>query len=151
MLQFGTPKPGRKPKSRPAAFGIAERGNQIALVRIAPGPGQLWWDLPGGALDPGEDEAAAMVREFGEETGLEVRCGAEVARVAQYFTKSGGAAVNNQGGVYEALIEAEAPALKIEPDHTLVWMDPREAIGVLRHDSHAWAVASWLRKRRYPS
>jgi 8-oxo-dGTP diphosphatase len=81
MLQFGTLLPGAV--DRPAAFGVAERGSQIALVRIDTGNGEPWWDLPGGALDPGEDEAAAMIREFGEETGLNVRAGAEVARVAQ--------------------------------------------------------------------
>lgn len=142
MLQFGTPLDGAE--DRPAAFGIAERGNQIALVRIDGG----WWDLPGGALDPGEDEPAAMIREFGEETGLRVRCGDLIVRAAQYFTKSGGQPVNNCGGVYEALVEAEAPELKIEDDHTLVWMDPREAVALLRHDSHAWAVTAWMRRRK---
>lgn len=148
MLQFGTPQPGAAHEDRPAAFGIAERGNQIALVRIDTGAGETWWDLPGGALDPGEDEAAAMIREFGEETGLRVRCGDPVIRAAQYFVKSDGQAVNNRGGVYEALVEAEDAGLKIEADHTLVWMDPHQAVSILRHDSHAWAVTAWLRMRR---
>lgn len=146
MLQFANPLAGAA--DRPAAFGIAERGNQIALVRIETDGGETWWDLPGGALDPGEDEAAALVREFGEETGLKVRCGAEVARVAQYFVKTDGQAVRNHGGVYDVRVEGEEAALKVEADHTLVWIDPRDAIALLRHDSHAWAVAAWLRARR---
>jgi 8-oxo-dGTP pyrophosphatase MutT (NUDIX family) len=34
------------------------------------------WDLPGGRPDPGEDHRAALKREVGEETGLEVEVGA---------------------------------------------------------------------------
>lgn len=146
MLQFGTPLPDAIDRS--AAFGVAERGNQIALVRVDPGDGAPWWDLPGGALDPGEDEATALVREFGEETGLRIRVGQEVARVAQYFIKSDDQPVRNHGGVYDTIVEDEDAALKIEADHTPVWMEPRDAIAVLRHDSHAWAVAAWLRARR---
>lgn len=147
MLQFGTPLKGRKHADRPAAFGIAEVNGKIALVRIDTDAGDVWWDLPGGALEDGEDEIAAMVREFGEETGLRVGAGDKVAEAAQFFVKSDGQAVNNKGGVYDVAIEAEAPELKIEDDHTLVWLDPLTAIRMLRHDSHAYAVTCWLRAR----
>lgn len=33
------------------------------------------WELPGGKLEPGEDPAACVVREMGEELGLRVRAG----------------------------------------------------------------------------
>ena len=42
-------------------------------------------------------------------------------------------------------ITGEDQALKIEADHELVWLAPEEALTRLRHDSHAWAVLSWLR------
>lgn len=147
MQQFGDPKPGRTHKARPAAFGVAHRDGRIAVVHVRPDEGGDWIDLPGGAVDPGEDEHQALVREFGEETGLKITVGAEVARVAQYFIKSGDEAVNNQGGVYEVAVEAEAPELQIEEDHELVWIPAAEAILSLRHDSHAWAVAAWCRRR----
>jgi 8-oxo-dGTP diphosphatase len=35
--------------------------------------------------------------------------------------------------------------LKVEDDHALVWLEPQAAIKALRHDSHAWAVAAWIR------
>lgn len=146
MLQFGAPVPGEDHEPRPAAFGIAEMNGKVALVRIDADTGETWWDLPGGALDPGEDETQALVREFGEETGLRVRAAAKVAEAAQFFVKSDSRPVNNSGGLYEVVVEGEDAALKVEADHTLVWLEPLTALRLLRHDSHAWALTCWLRK-----
>jgi len=147
MLQFGAPTAGKTHTPRPAAFGIAERDGKIALVRIRPAAGGDWLDLPGGAVDPGEDEIAALIREFGEETGLVIAVGEPVTAFAQYFEKSDGQAVNNQGHAYVVTVEAAQAALKIEDDHTLVWVDPADAVRTLRHDGHTWAVAKWMRER----
>ncbi len=143
--QFGKADPGVSYRDRPSAFGIAPRGGRIAMVRVTTPNADPWFDLPGGALDPGEDDAAALVREFGEETGLKVRSGPLIARADQLFRKSDGEAVNNRSGVYEAEVTGEDPTLKIEDDHELVWFEPREILTLLRHDSHAWAVLAWLR------
>lgn len=142
--QFGHREPGLSYADRPAAFGIVLQEGHIALVRVER-PDGTWRDLPGGALEPGEDDAAALVRELGEETGLVVRPGEPVARADQYFLKTDGAPVNNRQGVYRATAVGEDATLKIEADHTLEWWDPVEALKVLRQDSHAWAVAAWLR------
>jgi 8-oxo-dGTP diphosphatase len=63
------------------------------------------------------------------------------------FLKSDGEPVENEGGVYQARLTGEDASLKVEDDHTLVWLDPQEAVLKLRHESHAWAVARWLRQR----
>lgn len=148
MLQFGQPKAGRDHTPRPAAFGIARDAvGKVGLVRVRPAAGGDWLDLPGGAVDPGENEHLALIREFGEEAGLVIAVGEPIVTVAQYFLKSDGQAVNNQGSVYVVTVEREDAALKIEDDHQLVWLDPNEAVRRLRHDSHAWAMAKWLRGR----
>ncbi|MDB5429953.1 MAG: mismatch repair protein MutT [Caulobacter sp.] len=147
MQQFGEPRSGVTYRPRPAAFGIAEQDGRIAVVHVRPEEGGDWIDLPGGAIDPGEDELQALVREFGEETGLVVTPGREITRAAQYFEMTDGEAVNNQFGVREVLVTAEQPGLKIEDDHDLIWIPPAEAIRRLRHDGHAWAVAMWWRAR----
>lgn len=145
MPQFGEPVPGAVHRERPAAFGIAVRDGLIAVVRVRPAEGGDYIDLPGGAIDPGEDEVQALVREFGEETGLIVSAGGRIAAIRQYFLLSDGEPVNNLAGVYAARVTGEDPSLKIEADHELVWTDPDEAIRRLRHDGHAWAVAKWMR------
>ena len=146
-LQFGRREPGLTYRDRPAAFGVAERDGLVAVVRVTKPGNSPWFDLPGGALDPGEDDIQALVREFGEETGLVVQAGRSLGRADQFFRLTDGEPVNNRSGLYVAHVEAERAALKIEDDHELVWIDPRDAVSCLRHDSHAWAVAAFLRQQ----
>ena len=147
VLQFGEAEPGQDYRDRPAAFGVLEQGGRLAVARIERPGEAAYFDLPGGALDPGEDEAEALVREFGEETGLKVRAGPLLARASQFMIKTDGTRVNNRSALMQAELEGEDPALKSEDDHQLVWMPPLEAMARLRHGSHAWAVACWLRER----
>ncbi len=147
VRQFGAPEPGHDYADRPCAYGIAfgDEGH-IALVHVVTSDG-AWYDLPGGALDPGETDQVAVVREFGEETGLKVRAGALLTRADQFMVKTDGQHVNNRSGLYEVAVTGFDSALKVEDDHTLVWIDPVEALTRLRHDSHAWAVTAWLRRK----
>jgi 8-oxo-dGTP diphosphatase len=146
--QFGEAQSGRAYKDRAAAFGVLEREGLIALVRVTKPGHPPWLDLPGGALDPGEDDGQALVREFGEETGLEITAGDSLGRADQLFVNTDGVAYNNRSALFEARFRAERRELKIETDHELVWLAPLEAIAKLRHDSHAWAVSAWLRRKR---
>ena len=54
---------------------------RLLLVRRANDPGRGLWSLPGGRVEPGEDDAAALVREMAEETGLAVQPAELVGRV----------------------------------------------------------------------
>ena len=56
---------------------------RLLLVRRANDPGQGQWSVPGGRVEPGEDDAAALVREMREETGLDVLVGPLVGRVVR--------------------------------------------------------------------
>lgn len=147
MLAFGQAIPGLDYLDRSAAFGVVENPvGQIALVRVTKPGKPPYFDLPGGAVDPGESEPQAVVREFGEETGLVVAVDRLITSVSQWFLKSDGQPVRNFGGVHVARRVGEDPALKVEDDHELVWLDPRDAVVALRHDAHAWAVAAWMRQ-----
>ena len=56
-----------------AAAVVLHEGRVLVQTRA---PGRSWsghWEFPGGKLEPGEDAAAAAVRECREELGLHVR------------------------------------------------------------------------------
>ena len=74
---------------RPAArILLLDPEGRLLLFRFDPGDGRPpFWATPGGARDPGEDFAACARRELLEETGLDLDCGAEVARrVVEFVT-----------------------------------------------------------------
>ncbi|HEY7046117.1 MAG TPA: NUDIX domain-containing protein [Jatrophihabitantaceae bacterium] len=63
-------------RSRVSAYGVATDQGRLLVVRLAESspifePGL--WHLPGGGIDPGEQPAEALAREFAEETGLTVQ------------------------------------------------------------------------------
>lgn len=145
--QFGRRALGRDHVDRPAAFGLLVRDARLAVVRISRPGEAVYYDLPGGAIEAGEDEAQAVAREFAEETGLIVRPMDRIAQAGQYFLKSDGSPVNNIGGFWSLNLIGEDPGAKVEDDHELVWLALDQAAPALRHDAHAWAVTAWLRQR----
>ena len=54
---------------------------RLLVVRRANEPGRGLWSIPGGRVERGGDDAAALVREMREETGLDVAPGPLVGRV----------------------------------------------------------------------
>jgi 8-oxo-dGTP pyrophosphatase MutT (NUDIX family) len=59
------------------AFVVDGAGRLLLLDCTDPHrPDVRWWELPGGGVEPGEDEVDALVREVLEETGLVVEPGA---------------------------------------------------------------------------
>lgn len=144
-LQFGTAASGLDYRLRRTAFGLVIHHAKLACVRVDRGEGS-YFDLPGGAIDGDETEQQALVREFREETGMTVRPVARIAEASQYFRRSDGEPINNSGGFWIAEQLSLDPAVQVEPDHELVWLDPHRALSDLRHDAHAWAVTAWLRR-----
>lgn len=50
-------------------------GDSILLIQRGKEPLKGYWSIPGGAVETGERLEAALVREVGEETGLQVEVG----------------------------------------------------------------------------
>ncbi len=60
------------------AGAIVAGGRVLAARRSAPASLAGRWELPGGKVDPGESDAAALTRELREELGVEVEVGEQI-------------------------------------------------------------------------
>ena len=54
---------------------------RLLLVRRANEPDRGLWSVPGGRVEPDEDDRAALIREMREETGLRVQPGRLIGQV----------------------------------------------------------------------
>ena len=70
---------------RPSVYAVIIRDDKVLLVHQWDG-----FDFPGGGIDSGEDMREALVREVGEETGLEVQSGELVACENAFYRAESG-------------------------------------------------------------
>ncbi|MBW0117556.1 NUDIX hydrolase [Pseudonocardia abyssalis] len=68
----------------PCVGGLAyDAVGRLLLIRRGNEPGRGLWSVPGGRVEAGEDDAAALMREMREETGLDVAPGRLIGRVTR--------------------------------------------------------------------
>jgi 8-oxo-dGTP diphosphatase len=60
---------------------VYDAEHRLLVVRRANEPGRGLWAIPGGRVEPGEDDSTAVAREVAEETGLAVEVGELVGEV----------------------------------------------------------------------
>jgi ADP-ribose pyrophosphatase YjhB (NUDIX family) len=60
---------------------VHDEHGRLLLIRRGHAPGRGLWSVPGGRVEAGETEAAAVVREVAEETGLTVVAEGVLGRV----------------------------------------------------------------------
>lgn len=76
------PRPAGVPAVVPCVGAVVhDDAGRLLLVRRRNEPARGRWSLPGGRVEPGEDDATAVRREVLEETGLDVVVGAWVGTV----------------------------------------------------------------------
>src|SRR5579871_5920667 len=69
---------------------LIERGDEILICQRGPEqPMPLKWEFPGGKIEPGEEEVAALHRELQEELGISAKIGEKVASVQHRYKKGG--------------------------------------------------------------
>ncbi len=139
---FGQILNGIQYTDRPGAYAfIMNNKREIALVKTSFG---LF--LPGGGLDPGEDELTALARELREEIGYELTKAVFLFRAAQYhwseFYKSH---FKKIGAFFE--VEAVPPKTEtLAPGHGLVWVPVERAAAELSQEFQRWATEQFARQ-----
>ena len=76
------PEPERAKRRVPCVGALVHDDDaRLLVVRRGREPGRGLWSVPGGRVEPGESDAAAVEREVLEETGLHVTVGIRVGTV----------------------------------------------------------------------
>src|SRR4051794_13657731 len=104
---------------------ILRGGRLLAARRSEPAALAGGWELPGGKVEPGEDDRAALVRECREELGVEIALG---ERVGADWPMPGDALLR----VWTATVVVGEPQ-PLEDHSELGWLAP-----------HEWYDVAWL-------
>jgi 8-oxo-dGTP diphosphatase len=104
---------------------ILDGDRLLAARRTEPPALAGGWELPGGKVEAGEDDRAALVRECREELGVEITLG---ERVGEDWPMSGDALLR----VWTATVVAGVPQ-PLEDHSELRWLAP-----------HEWYDVAWL-------
>jgi 8-oxo-dGTP diphosphatase len=134
--RFGAREPGVHYRRRPSAYAVVRNAaGEIAVVRTPRGA-----FLPGGGIDAGESAAEAVRREAREEVGFvlgELTSLGDAVELIRAVDED--AHFEKLCTFYTAPVAGHAAAS--ETDHELLWLAPAEAMALLGHASHRWAVA----------
>ena len=94
--------------------GVLKKDNKILILKRHPSsttnPNK--WELPGGKVDPGEDFDKAIIREFDEETNLEIKLGDLLGAVQEDFPHKKTVAI-----VMNVNIISDKKEIKISDEH----------------------------------
>jgi 8-oxo-dGTP diphosphatase len=124
---------------------IKDGAGRLLLIRRGHEPGKGLWSIPGGRIEAGESDAAALVREVREETGLIVTPGRLVGSVRR--PAGGGGPDGLDGGVldirdYAAIIIGGVLVAGDDADDA-VWAGPAELDTLPLTDGLLDALRSW--------
>jgi 8-oxo-dGTP diphosphatase len=109
--------PGPGPLGVVVAAVIERSGRILAARRTEPPALAGLWEFPGGKVEPGESDAAALARECREELGVKVEIGERIG--PEYLTPNGAMRVLT----YRARITEGEPAT-LESHDALRWVRP---------------------------
>ena len=87
--------------------------------------GRKQWELPGGAVEPGESAHEAAFRELAEETGIRVDRVAHVARAEFMFESE---ATMHLAAVFSLLLDGAPDLVENDELSSFMWWDPRAEV-----------------------
>ena len=111
------------------------RDGAVLFLRRSPGVFRAGhWELPGGAVEPGESHETAAVREMAEETGLKVRVTAERGR--HVWLDIGGRDLRIHARVFDVQEDLRRDVVLHDGEHDdFTWADPA-TLNVAAHFRH---------------
>lgn len=135
--------PKKKPHIEVIARGLLLHGSS-ALLCVSRKGGYCY--LPGGHVEFGESAAAALAREFEEETGMMVRCGVCLLMTEGAFT-AGDTAHHELNLVFHVEVDgagSDSPPPSVssqEADIDFQWVDLAAIVGL---DLRPASIKAWL-------
>lgn len=122
-------------RQRGAYALIGDEFGRVLLVRAENGRCYL----PGGRIEPGEDESAALAREIGEECGWS--CAVE-GRLGKACQRIMGGSVELSATYWRARL---SEPLRSDGEHELMWVMPASALDLLHRPGDRAMVLTALR------
>lgn len=117
---------------------VHDAGGRLLVIRRGHPPGEGLWSLPGGRVEAGESDAAAVARELAEETGLRVEAGRLVGRVER--PGAGGVTYD----IYDYAATVTGGTLVAGDDASDArWTALEELLGLPTTDGLLEALADW--------
>jgi len=122
---------------RPGSYAIIHNSQgQIAVV-----DGQRGNGLPGGGAEDGETSEQTLHRELREECAREIIIERELGFAVEYVHSSVEGNFEKCCTFYQVRFAEDGKPITVEPGTSLLWLSPADAIAMLTHESHRWAVA----------
>lgn len=123
---------------RPSAYALVRSADSlIAVVRTNAG-----CFLPGGGIENGEEPERAVEREANEECGLVLTVTNLLGNAVEIvYSHQEHTCFEKASAFFEARLHTITSPTEL--GHELLWVTPAEAIALLSHASHRWAVKQY--------
>lgn len=128
-------RPGQRYRRRPGVYAVLLDGDAILLTHQAQPVPEV--QLPGGGIDPGEHPLTALHREVFEETGWRIGAVRRFGAFRRFtFMPEYDLWAEKVCTIYVARpVRPHGPPT--EPGHSAIWLDARDAVGVLGNPGDA--------------
>jgi RimJ/RimL family protein N-acetyltransferase/8-oxo-dGTP pyrophosphatase MutT (NUDIX family) len=144
--QYGRRIAGRTYIIRPGSYAIIQNdAGQFAIVQTTGGIG-----LPGGGADSAESPQQTLQRELLEETGRRVLIHRQIGESIEFVHSTREGDFEKHCTFFHASFDPSAPPSPPEPGTQILWLAAADAIAVLTHESHRWAIANVARPSASP-
>lgn len=141
---FGEQLPNFSYVERPGAYAfLLNAGGELALIKTSFG---LF--LPGGGLDPGEDEVTGLARELHEEIGYRLVSADFLMKAAQFHWSEFYKKHFKKVGSFFEVEATPPPASQCADGHELVWAPLDLAARDLTQEFQRWAVGEFAKLLR---